>query len=84
MDWTLDPVVQIRQFVLERAAEILLDHQPHERNALAGQIFAENPRLEGLFNPESSADKSATFVDALLPQFGIMKVCGKPITYQIP
>ena len=55
-DWAQDPVAKVRQFVLERAAEILADGLPHERNALAGRIVSETPNLGGLFNPNSNAD----------------------------
>ena len=83
-DWATDPVEKVRQFILERAAEILGDHQKHERNDIAKQVFAENPKLAGLFNPDSNADVNAVFADENLPQFGIVKKSGSPVTFQIP
>lgn len=72
-DWAVDPVTKIRHFVLERAAEILRDHLARTRNELANQVFADNPKLDGLFNPSSNPEKSAVFADENLPQFGIVK-----------
>ena len=82
-DWVADPIKEVGQFILKRAAEILADHLEHERNALAQQVFAENPKLEGLFNPDSNADVNAVFADENLPQFGIKKTSGSPVTFQI-
>ena len=72
-DWSTDPVAKIRQFVLERSAEILSDHLPREVEALAGSVVAENPKLEDLFNPNSEAECKAVFADENLPQFGIVR-----------
>ena len=72
-DWATDPVAKIRQFVLERAAEILRDHQKRTSKELSNQVFAENPKLEGVFNPNSSQERNAVFADENLPQFGIVK-----------
>ncbi len=83
-DWASDPVAKIRQFILEQAAEILADHQPHKREDLAKTVFANNPKLKGLFNYESNADVNAVFAAENLPQFGIVKTSGSPVTFQIP
>ncbi|MBQ8113741.1 MAG: hypothetical protein IJ146_11125 [Kiritimatiellae bacterium] len=72
-DWAIDPVAKIRQFVLERAAEILGDHQARACKDLAQTVLANNPALEGLFNPNSSQERNAVFADENLPQFGIVK-----------
>ena len=72
-DWALDPVAKIRHFVLERAAEILGDHQARAYKELAQTVLADNPALEGLFNPNSSQERNAVFADENLPQFGIVK-----------
>lgn len=72
-DWAADPVAKIRQFALERAAEILSDHQPRKREDLAQTVLANNPALEGLFNPNSPQERNAVFADENLPQFGIVK-----------
>jgi len=81
VDWASDPVAKIRQFVLECAVEILQDHQSHKMNELAVSVLAANPKLEGLFNPKSKAERDAVFADENLPQFGIVKN-GKSLTIQ--
>lgn len=73
-DWASDPVEKIHAFVREKAADILKDaRQPKSRNIedLAEQILAENPKLEGLFNPKSSNERNAAFAPANLPALGI-------------
>ena len=82
-DWASDPVAKIRQFILERAVEILQDHQPHRRDELATTVLSRNPNLQGLFNPVSDTEQKSVFADELLPQFRIEKVSKKPITFQI-
>ena len=72
-DWAHDPVAKIRHFVLERASEILQDHQPRSSADLASQVVSENPKLEGLFNHKSYQERNAVFADENLPQFGIVK-----------
>ena len=73
-DWSSDPVEKIRRFVLDKSADILRRaHQPRSRDIaeLASQVVAENPKLEGLFNPSSYADRTSVFAPENLPEFGI-------------
>ena len=83
-DWSSDPVEKIRRFVLDKSADILRRaHQPRPRDIaeLASQVVAENPKLEGLFNPSSYADRTSVFAPENLPEFGIGReqydaICG--------
>ena len=74
LDWANDPVEKIRRFVLEKAADIVHDGRQGESRdivELSEQIVAENPKLEGLFNPRSREERNAAFAPEKLPEFGI-------------
>lgn len=91
--WAEDPVSKLREFVVDRAVEILGDHNPHEARDLATQIMAENGKLEGVFplvhvqrgGQVHVSDKwNSVFTSAVIAAKGIQVTCRRPITYVMP
>jgi len=91
--WATDPIAKLRAFVVERALDILGDHQPHEERDIATQVMAENTRLENVFSlvrarPGGHAHitekwKSA-MTDGVIAAKGIEIVSRRPVTYRLP
>ena len=93
LSWATDPVARLGDFVVDRAVEILGDHNPHEERDLATQIMAENSKLEGVFplvyvrrggHAHVSDKWSAAFTQAVIAAKGIQVVSKKPVTYVMP
>ena len=93
LSWATDPVARLGEFVVDRAVEILGDHNPHEERDLATQIMAENSKLEGVFplvyvrrggHAHVSDKWSAAFTQAVIAAKGIQVVSKKPVTYVMP
>ena len=82
-EWSMDPVEDLHRFIRERAVEILRDGQPHERRDLAQQIFAENPKLEGLMDLGNSAELKTLFAPEYLAGRGIALIKKKPVIFQM-
>jgi len=91
--WADDPVAKLRQFVVDRAVDVLSDHAPHQERDLATQIMAENPRLQSVFSLIRMRSGSSVYVtskwretmtDAVLAARGIEIMSRRPITYRLP
>ena len=91
--WAADPVAKLREYVVERAVEILGDHAAHEERDIANQIMAENPRLESVFplvnvrrggHVAVTAKWSSAMTDAVIAARGIEVVSRHPVTFRLP
>jgi len=91
--WAADPVVKLREFVVERALDILGDHLPHEERDIATQVMAENARLENVFSLVQARPGGRTHItekwksamtDAVIAARGIEIVSRRPVTYRLP